>query len=137
MSKEGEDVYEANSEFKVLEQLEALETGMLLSGENDARDAIITIDPGAGGTESRTGPRCSSTCRGMGGEKRLPVVYYGPAGEGAGIKSVTFEMTARTFMDVCICIPITSFNVGHFSTPTPGATLHLHHVAYTRRSKTT
>ncbi len=28
-------------------------TGMLLSGENDARDAIVTIHPGAGGTESQ------------------------------------------------------------------------------------
>ncbi len=35
------------------ELLEKLETEMLLSGENDARDAIVTIHPGAGGTESQ------------------------------------------------------------------------------------
>ena len=29
------------------------ETEMLLSGENDARNAICTIHPGAGGTESQ------------------------------------------------------------------------------------
>jgi peptide chain release factor 2 len=33
--------------------LERLETAMLLSGENDARSAIVTIHPGAGGTESQ------------------------------------------------------------------------------------
>ncbi len=33
--------------------LEKLETEMLLSGENDARSAIVTIHPGAGGTESQ------------------------------------------------------------------------------------
>ena len=33
--------------------LEKLETKMLLSGENDARSAIVTIHPGAGGTESQ------------------------------------------------------------------------------------
>ena len=35
------------------ELLERLETAMLLSGENDARSAIVTIHPGAGGTESQ------------------------------------------------------------------------------------
>src|SRR5262249_7761364 len=33
--------------------LEKLETQMLLSGDNDARSAIVTIHPGAGGTESQ------------------------------------------------------------------------------------
>ena len=33
--------------------LEELETGMLLSGPNDAKSAILTIHPGAGGTESQ------------------------------------------------------------------------------------
>ena len=35
------------------ERLERLETAMLLSGENAARSAIMTIHPGAGGTESQ------------------------------------------------------------------------------------
>src|SRR5205807_415272 len=33
--------------------LEKLETQMLLSGENDSKSAIVTIHPGAGGTESQ------------------------------------------------------------------------------------
>ena len=33
-----------------------LETETMLSGETDPRNAIVTIHPGAGGTESRTGP---------------------------------------------------------------------------------
>lgn len=38
---------------KLLEQMDTLETRSLLSGENDANNAIITINPGAGGTESQ------------------------------------------------------------------------------------
>src|SRR5207249_4995522 len=34
-------------------RVEALETETLLSGGNDARNAIVTIHPGAGGTESQ------------------------------------------------------------------------------------
>src|SRR5258708_2677314 len=34
-------------------ELEVLQTGMLLSGPNDAKPAIVTIHPGAGGTESQ------------------------------------------------------------------------------------
>ena len=32
---------------------ERLETATLLSGENDARNAIVTLHPGAGGVESQ------------------------------------------------------------------------------------
>jgi peptide chain release factor 2 len=35
------------------ELLERLETEMLLSGENDSKSAIVTMHPGAGGTESQ------------------------------------------------------------------------------------
>jgi len=34
-------------------RLHVLETGMLLNGENDGHSAIVTIHPGAGGTESQ------------------------------------------------------------------------------------
>ena len=34
-------------------EVEQAETEMLLAGENDARNAICTIHPGAGGTESQ------------------------------------------------------------------------------------
>jgi len=76
------------------ERLTKLEDAMLLSGDNDACDAIMTIHPGAGGTESqdwaemlmrmylrwaeRSGMKISITDR--------------LEGEGAGIKSVTFEV---------------------------------------------
>ena len=38
---------------------EKLESKTMLSGETDPLNAIVTVHPGAGGTESRrTGPRC-------------------------------------------------------------------------------
>ena len=55
LAKEGEKVdAELRREIDALRQLvERLETETLLSGENDARNAIVTIHPGAGGTESQ------------------------------------------------------------------------------------
>ena len=55
LAREGEDVdSELNRELKTFAALlEKLETGMLLSGENDGRSAIVTIHPGADGTESQ------------------------------------------------------------------------------------
>src|ERR1700689_2671975 len=55
LGREGENVNgDLEREIRSLSaHLEALETRMLLSGENDARDAIVTIPPGAGGTESQ------------------------------------------------------------------------------------
>ena len=55
LGKEGENITnELEREIKNLSgYLERLETQMLLSGENDSRSAIVTIHPGAGGTESQ------------------------------------------------------------------------------------
>ena len=55
LAREGENVNgELEREIKSFATLvERLETAMLLSGENDARSAIVTIHPGAGGTESQ------------------------------------------------------------------------------------
>ena len=55
LGREGENVTPTwNARSKPFPSaLEQLETGMLLSGENDAKSAIITIHPGAGGTESQ------------------------------------------------------------------------------------
>ena len=55
LAQEGESVNgEIEREIRGLStHLEALETQMLLSGENDVRSAIVTIHPGAGGTESQ------------------------------------------------------------------------------------
>ena len=55
LAREGESVdAELQREIDELRALvEKLETETLLSGENDARNAIVTIHPGAGGTESQ------------------------------------------------------------------------------------
>jgi len=100
------DLYEmANAEndeatieelFKDAEHLEThitdLEIAMMLSGENDGNDAIISIHPGAGGTESqdwasilyrmylRWAERCGF---------KVEVLDY-QEGEEAGIKDVSF-----------------------------------------------
>jgi len=55
LAHEGENVdADLRREIDLLRQLvDRLETETLLSGENDARNAIVTIHPGAGGTESQ------------------------------------------------------------------------------------
>jgi len=55
LAHEGEDVSaDLRREVDDLRALvEKLETETLLSGENDDRNAIVTIHPGAGGTESQ------------------------------------------------------------------------------------
>jgi peptide chain release factor 2 len=55
LAREGESVNgDLEREMKVLTgDLERLETQMLLSGDNDSKSAIVTIHPGAGGTESQ------------------------------------------------------------------------------------
>ncbi len=55
LMREGEDVSpDIESGIKSLSAyLAMLETGMLLSGQNDSASAIMTIHPGAGGTESQ------------------------------------------------------------------------------------
>jgi len=76
------------------ELLERLETAMLLSGENDRSDAIITIHPGAGGTESQDWAEMllRMYLRWAEREKFGTVITDRLEGEGAGIKSVTFEV---------------------------------------------
>lgn len=79
---------------KYAEVLGGLETGMLLSGENDHRDAIVTIHPGAGGTESQDWAemllRMYLRWAERGDFKTLLTDRL--EGEGAGIKSATFEV---------------------------------------------
>ena len=55
LAREGEEVSsDLRREVDALRGLvEKLETETLLSGENDERSAIVTIHPGAGGTESQ------------------------------------------------------------------------------------
>ena len=73
--------------------LEKLEDKMLLSGDNDARSAIVTIHPGAGGTESQDWAEMLLRMYLRWAERNgyETVVTDRLEGEGAGIKSVTFE----------------------------------------------
>ncbi|MFZ0592212.1 MAG: peptide chain release factor 2 [Bryobacteraceae bacterium] len=99
LSREGENVGpEIEREIGSLRHwLEQLETNMLLSGENDARDAIITIHPGAGGTESQDWAEMLLRTYLRWAERNdfKAVVTDRLEGEGAGIKSVTFEINGE------------------------------------------
>jgi peptide chain release factor 2 len=96
LSREGEDVRgEIEQELKKLsEHLSELETRMLLSGENDFRSAIVEIHPGAGGTESQDWAEMLLRMYLRWAERKgfSTVVTDRQEGEGAGIKSVTFEV---------------------------------------------
>jgi peptide chain release factor 2 len=99
LAKEGENVNgDLEREMRSLEgNLEQLETGMLLSGENDARNAILTIHPGAGGTESQDWAEMllRMYLRWAERKKFETVITDRLEGEGAGIKSVTFEINGE------------------------------------------
>jgi peptide chain release factor 2 len=76
-------------------QVDAGETKKMLGGEHDRKNAIVTIHPGAGGTESQDWAEMLMRMylkwverRGFGRE----VIDLQP-GEDAGIKSVTFTVT--------------------------------------------
>ena len=96
LGREGESV-EADivRDLKTYDQiLNRLETQMLLSGENDGRHALMTIHPGAGGTESQDWAEMLmrmylrwAELNGMG-----ILITDRQEGDGAGIKSVTFEV---------------------------------------------
>jgi peptide chain release factor 2 len=99
LGREGENVNgELEREIKSLStHLGALETQMLLSGENDARDAIVTIHPGAGGTESQDWAEMLLRLYLRWAERHQfhTLVTDRLEGEGAGIKSVTFEVNGE------------------------------------------
>ncbi len=80
---------------KTLEkEIEKLEIATLLSGKYDANNAIVTIHPGAGGTESQDWAemlyRMYTRWADKNGYKVTELDYL--EGEEAGIKSVTFEI---------------------------------------------
>jgi peptide chain release factor 2 len=99
LAREGENVDgDLGREIKsYAELLERLETSMLLSGENDARSAIVTIHPGAGGTESQDWAEMllRMYLRWAEREGFQTVITDRLEGEGAGIKSVTFEVNGE------------------------------------------
>src|ERR1017187_114364 len=96
LAREGESVSgDIERELKhYSEVLGKLEAGMLLSGENDERDAIVTIHPGAGGTESQDWAEMLLRMYLRWAELNdfKTVLTDRLEGEGAGIKSATFEV---------------------------------------------
>jgi peptide chain release factor 2 len=99
LSREGESVdADLRREIDSLGQLvDRLETETLLSGENDARNAIVTIHPGAGGTESQDWADMLLRLYLRWAERQgfETVLYdYQPA-EEAGLKSATFAVNGE------------------------------------------
>ena len=100
LAREGENVAsDLEREMKELSgYLEKLETQMLLGGENDVRSAIVTIHPGAGGTESQDWAEMllRMYLRWAERNRMETVITDRLEGEGAGIKSVTFEVNGES-----------------------------------------
>ncbi len=99
LAREGEDVgAELASEIaNFREHLSRIEDAMLLSGDNDQLGAIVTIHPGAGGTESQDWAEMLLRMYLRWAERMNfgTVVTDRLEGEGAGIKSVTFEVNGE------------------------------------------
>jgi peptide chain release factor 2 len=86
-------------EIPALERdLETLEVRTMLQGEDDHRDAILTIHPGAGGTESQDWAEMLLRMYTRWAEKRgdrVTVLDMQP-GDEAGIKSATLEIVGES-----------------------------------------
>ncbi len=99
LGREGENVTaDLEREIKSYSaRLEVLETGMLLSGPNDAKSAIMAIHPGAGGTESQDWAEMLLRMYLRWAERHNlnAVVTDRLEGEGAGIKSATLEINGE------------------------------------------
>jgi peptide chain release factor 2 len=96
LAREGENVdADLRREIDTLRELvDRLETETLLSGENDARNAIVTIHPGAGGTESQDWADMLLRMYLRWAERQgfQTVLYDYQPGEEAGLKSATFAV---------------------------------------------
>jgi peptide chain release factor 2 len=96
LAREGETVdSELQREIESLRGvIDKLETETLLSGENDARNAIVTIHPGAGGTESQDWADMLLRMYLRWAERQgfETVLYDYQPGEEAGLKSATFAV---------------------------------------------
>ena len=97
LAREGEDVSgELHQELERLQgKVDRLETRILLGGEHDGRNAIVTIHPGAGGTESQDWAQMLLRMYLRWAERQgfHAAVNDLQAGEEAGIKSATFTVT--------------------------------------------
>ncbi len=85
----------ASSICKIGDEIEAAEIEALMSGDDDDKDAILTIHPGAGGTESQDWAQMLMRMYVRWAERRgfgVEVMDVLP-GEEAGIKSATIEVT--------------------------------------------
>ncbi len=98
LSEDGEDGITAELERDaagVRKKLDELELLHMLSGEDDARNALLTIHPGAGGTESQDWAqmlaRMYTRWLETSGYKHQVLDLL--PGEEAGIKSITIEVT--------------------------------------------
>src|ERR1035438_7665015 len=96
LAREGEDVLaDLERDVKALSAFnEALEARTMLSSEADPLNAIVTVHPGAGGTESQDWAEMLMRMYLRLAEQAgfQVVVTDRLEGEGAGIKSVTFEI---------------------------------------------
>ena len=99
LAHEGEKVdSDLQREIVGLQQLvDRLETETLLSGPNDARNAIVTIHPGAGGVDSQDWAEMLMRMYLRWAEQRgfQTVLYDYQPGEEAGIKSATFGVNGQ------------------------------------------
>jgi peptide chain release factor 2 len=99
LAREGESVVaDLRREIDSLRQLvERLETETLLAGENDARNAIVTIHPGAGGTESQDWADMLLRMYLRWAERQgfETILYDYQPGEEAGLKSATFAVNGE------------------------------------------
>ncbi len=96
-TEEGENLDdELLAEYEPLEdQVSALELKSMLSGDDDHRDAILTIHPGAGGTESQDWAEMLLRMYTRWGERNGYKVHLLEHQEGdvAGIKSASLEIS--------------------------------------------
>ena len=99
LAREGESIDTELSELigKLEEVVDRIEFQMLLGGENDSLNGIVTIHPGAGGTEAQDWAemlyRMYVRWAEKGGYKTEILDYQ--AGDEAGLKSVTFTVSGE------------------------------------------
>ena len=95
---DGELISEVEEELRRIERvLEEQEVARLFSGEYDEGDAILTINPGAGGVDSQDWAEMLARMYRRWAERRgfgLEVIEYTEA-EEAGIKSATFTVSGE------------------------------------------
>ncbi|MGH8016150.1 MAG: PCRF domain-containing protein, partial [Candidatus Zixiibacteriota bacterium] len=97
-SASADDVKAINDAIDELEKaVNQFEINSLLSGEDDFRDAFVTIHPGAGGTESQDWADMLFRMYNRWSERKdftVELLDYQP-GEEAGLKSVTFMLNGE------------------------------------------